>query len=140
MQALAHEWSGIVGEMGGEVWERGDGSMLVVWVATEGFRAAISKAVEVAQSLQRAAEDAGYRLSIGIAPGVVRITPETRRPGSGWELAGPFYLARWLMNFSAHRGRVLLTEVAARHVAGRTQLLGRIPIQGNRFINLYEMG
>ena len=75
----------------------------------------------------------------GIAPGVVRIQPDTKRPAMGWELAGPFYLARWLMNFSAHRGCTLLTEVAARHVEGRTQLLGRIPIKGNRFINLYEM-
>jgi hypothetical protein len=58
----------------------------------------------------------------------------------GWELAGPFYLARWMMNLSAHRGRVLLTEVAARQVASRTTLLGRIPLQGNKFINLYELG
>ena len=113
--------------------------MLVVWLAKGGFRDSISRAVNVAQKLQWSAQDAGYRLSVGIAPGVVRIIPEHRRPGSGWELAGPFYLARWLMNFSAHRGCILLTEVAARHVDGRTQLLGRIPIQGNRFINLYEM-
>ena len=139
LAALADEWSNIVEEGGGEMWERGDGSMLVVWLAKGGFRDSISRAVSVAQKLQWSAQDAGYRLSVGIAPGVVRIIPEHRRPGSGWELAGPFYLARWLMNFSAHRGCILLTEVAARHVDGRTQLLGRIPIQGNRFINLYEM-
>jgi hypothetical protein len=44
------------------------------------------------------------------------------------------------MNLSAHRGRVLLTEVGARQVRGRSGLLGRIPIQGNRYINLYELG
>ena len=113
--------------------------MLVVWVAGGGFRDAIARAVSTSQKLQWAATDAGYRLSVGIAPGVVRIQPDTKRPVSGWELTGPFYLARWLMNFSAHRGCTLLTEVAARHVEGRTQLLGRIPIQGSRFINLYEM-
>ena len=102
--------------------------MLVVWVAAGGFRDAIARAVSTSQKLQWSAQDAGYRLSVGIAPGVVRIQPDTKRPAMGW-----------LMNFSAHRGCTLLTEVAARHVEGRTQLLGRIPIKGNRFINLYEM-
>jgi tRNA A-37 threonylcarbamoyl transferase component Bud32 len=140
LAALGDTWAGIVGEAGGELWERGDGSLLVVWVAGGGFRDAIGRAVSTSQKLQWAAGDAGYRLSVGIAPGVVRIQPDSKRPNPGWALAGPFYLARWLMNFSAHRGCTLLTEVAARHVEGRTQLLGRIPIQGSRFINLYEMG
>lgn len=139
MAALGEEWATIVADANGEIWERGDGSMLVTWVASGGFRDAIARAVGASNKLQWAATDAGYRLSVGIAPGVVRIQPDNKRPSSGWELAGPFYLARWLMNFSAHRGCTLLTEVAARHVEGRTQLLGRIPIQGNRFINLYEM-
>ena len=76
----------------------------------------------------------------GLAPGVARIQADSRRPGEGWELAGPFYLARWMMNLSAHRGRALLTEVGAQHMQGRTTLLGRIPIQGSRYINLYELG
>jgi hypothetical protein len=45
-----------------------------------------------------------------------------------------------MMNLSAHRGRVLLTEVGARQVEEGTALLGRIPIQGNKYINLYEVG
>ena len=139
LAALGEGWAEIVHAGGGELWENTDGSMLVVWVAGGGFRDAIARAVSTSQKLQWAATDAGYRLSVGIAPGVVRIQPDTKRPAAGWELTGPFYLARWLMNFSAHRGCTLLTEVAARHVEGRTQLLGRIPIQGSRFINLYEM-
>ena len=71
---------------------------------------------------------------------MARLASDTRRPTKGWELAGPFYLARWMMNLSAHRGRVLLTEVAARQVQGKTAVLGRIPIQGNRYINLHELG
>jgi tRNA A-37 threonylcarbamoyl transferase component Bud32 len=138
--ALGERWANVVSEKGGEIWERGDGSLLVVWVAGGGFRDAISRAISASAELQVAAQEAGYQLSVGIAPGVVRIQPDTARPSSGWVLAGPFYLARWLMNFSAHRGATLLTEVAARHVEGRTSLLGRIPIQGSRFINLYEMG
>ena len=113
--------------------------MLAVWVARGGLRDALSKGVELADELQKVTTNAGYRLSVGVAPGVARLQAATKRPGEGWELAGPFYLARWLMNLSAHRGRILLTEVGARQVGKDTSLLGRIPIQGNRFINLYEL-
>jgi len=140
LAAVTQEWQGIVAEAGGEIWERGDGSMLVVWVARGGLRDSISRALNTARSLQQSTLHAGYRLSAGVAPGVARISPDTRRPSEGWELAGPFYLARWMMNLSAHRGRVLLTEVGARTVNEATTLLGRIPIQGNRYINLYELG
>ena len=91
------------------------------------------------QRLDDATAEAGYRLSAGIAPGVARLMANTRRPTAGWELAGPFYLARWLMNLSAHRGRVLLTEVASRQIEETTLLVAPIPIQGNRFINLHEL-
>ena len=99
-----------------------------------------TRAVGVAQNLQQLTARAGYRLSAGVAPGVARLQGDVRRPAAGWELAGPFYLARWMMNLSAHRGRVLLTELASRNVSNPSVLLGRIPIHGNRFINLYELG
>jgi hypothetical protein len=45
-----------------------------------------------------------------------------------------------MMNLSAHRGRMLLTEVGAKRVGeSRNALLGRVSIQGNRYINLYEL-
>ena len=139
LAAISEEWVTLIGDAGGEVWERGDGSMLVVWLAREGFRDAILRAIGAAADLRSVTEDAGYRMSVGMAPGVVRLAGTSQRPGAGWELAGPFYLARWLMNLSAHRGRILLTEVGAKHIEEQTQLLGRIPIQGNRYINLYEV-
>ena len=111
---------------------------LVVWVARGGLRASIKKAVSVAQSLRRVTMEAGFRSSVGLCPGVARIDANTRRPHENWELSGPFYLARWMMNLSAHRGRILLTEVGAQQVGKGAKLLGRIPIQGNRYINLYE--
>ncbi len=139
LDRLTDDWMRLVDEAGGEVWEKAEGVLLVVWIARGGLRSSISKAVSTALALQQAAQDGGFRLSTGLAPGVARVLPETRRPDEGWELAGPFYLARWMMNFSAHRGRVLLTEVAARHTSSPTRLLGRIPIQGSRSINLYEL-
>jgi hypothetical protein len=139
MASLSQKWEEIVLASEGEVWERSDGSLLVVWIAKGGLRDAIGRAVRTGKALQEVTADAGYRLSAGITPGVARLMANTRRPSAGWELAGPFYLARWLMNLSAHRGRLLLTEVASKQLEERTNLLGRIPIQGNRFINLHEL-
>jgi hypothetical protein len=105
------------------------------------LRESLDSAIQTALQLKTVTKRAGYRLSAGLAPGVARLGPDTRRPGDGWELAGPFYLARWMMNLSAHRGRPLLTEVGA-NAAGKdhkTALLGRISILGNRYINLYEV-
>ena len=139
--ALTQEWAGIVSDADGEVWERDDGSMLVTWVAGDNIKEALEKAVNASALLRKTTHRTGYRLSAGVAPGVARLLPDTHRPPEGWELAGPFYLARWMMNLSAHRGRVLLTEVGSRQAgAQKTSLLGRISIQGNRYINLYEVG
>lgn len=139
LAALTQEWSGIIGESGGNIWERAEGSMLVCWDENE-LSDALDAAVKATLLLRKVTRKAGYRLSAGLAPGVARLSADTHRPGEGWELAGPFYLARWMMNLSAHRGRPLLTEVAARAISVKTQLLGRISILGNRYINLYEVG
>jgi len=140
LAALSGEWASMIAASDGEIWEGGDGAMLVCWTVSSGFKEAVGRAVRTALSLRRATSAAGYRLSVGVAPGVARLQPDTRRPGEGWELAGPFYLARWMMNLSAHRSRVLLTEVGARQVEDGVSPLGRIPIQGNKYINLYEVG
>ena len=139
LAALTQEWMSAFADAGGEVWERGEGSALVVWTAGAGFRESVTRTVRTALRLQKLTAGAGYRLSAGIAPGVARVRPDTQRPAEGWELAGPFYLARWMMNLSAHRGRVLLTEVGAKQIEQSTVMLGRIPIQGNRYINLHEL-
>jgi eukaryotic-like serine/threonine-protein kinase len=140
LATLSQEWAAAVADAGGEVWERGEGSVLVVWVARGGLHDSITRAIATAQALQKMTMDAGYRLSAGVAPGVARIAQDTRRPAEGWELAGPFYLARWMMNLSAHRGRVLLTDYSARQVDAKKTSLGRIPIQNNRYIQLHELG
>ncbi len=137
---LVAEWLEKVDEVGGEVWERGENCILAVWLASDGLRDALSRTTALALDLQRVTLSNGYRLSAGICPGVVRLRSDTRRPEEGWELAGPFYLSRWMMNLSAHRGRVLVTEVGRKQVTLKTALLGRIPIKGNRYINLHEIG
>ena len=59
----------------------------------------------------------------------------------GWESAGPFYMARWMMNLSAHRGRSIITDVTAANAsdAHRVCPLGRVTISGDQFIHLHEM-
>ncbi len=137
---LASHWMARVDAAGAEVWEHENGTLLVVWTARAGLRPVVEKAVESAREMGKDARQAGFRMSAGLAPGVARIHADTRRPSEGWELSGPFYLARWLMNLSAHRDRLLLTEVAAARASARTRVLGRIPIQGNRYIHLCELG
>jgi serine/threonine protein kinase len=141
LAALGQEWAGLFGDGQGRIWEQAEGSMLVVWCG-EDLHGMLAEAVAATVGLKRATKRAGYRLSAGLAPGVARLDASTGRPADGWELAGPFYLARWMMNLSAHRGRPLLTEVGAKAVGvgQKTALLGRISIRGNRYINLYEVG
>lgn len=140
LATLTQEWSGLIADSGGELWEREEGAMLAVWTTSDDLKAVLQRAVYVSVRLRKASQKAGYRLSAGVAPGVALIHPDRNRPSEGWELAGPFYLARWMMNLSAHRGRVLLTEVGAKQVVDQTCTpLGRISIQGNRYINLYEV-
>jgi hypothetical protein len=141
LSALSQEWAGIATAAGAEIWEQSDGSMLACWVGTD-VKPALTTAVRTALALKQASQSAGYKLSAGVAPGVARIDAATARPAEGWELAGPFYLARWMMNLSAHRGRPLLTEVGAKQVGDehKTVLVGKISILGNRFIHLYEVG
>ena len=140
LSGLTQEWIGIISAANGEVWENSDGGILACWTQSEVVAETLGVVVDVAIELRRITEKAGYRLSAGVAPGVARLHVEDGRPPQGWELSGPFYLARWMMNLSAHRGRLLLTEVGARQVGeGNNTLLGRVSIQGNRYINLYEL-
>ncbi len=80
---LTQDWGGIVEQARGEVWERGDGAMLVVWVARSGLKSALTRAVRTAEQLQRVTLDAGYRLSAGLAPGA-QPTAGSWRARSTW--------------------------------------------------------
>jgi serine/threonine protein kinase len=137
---VMRDWGEIIKGQEGEVWEKNDGSLLAVWIVSSSISETAQKVVSTAIKLRRKAKDADYKLSVGIAPGVARISSDTNRPADGWELAGPFYLARWMMNLSAHRGRILITEVVSESLSKKkAEMLGRIPIQGNRYINLFEL-
>jgi serine/threonine protein kinase len=140
MDTLLQEWSVLLRQAGGEIWEHEGGSMLVCWLGGDQDEH-INTAAQAGLALQRHCQERGYYLSAGLAPGVAQIHTDSQRPPDGWELAGPFYLARWMMNLSAHRGRILMTEVSARKTKElKIRLLGQISILGNRYINLYEAG
>jgi hypothetical protein len=136
---LAASWTGLVRSSGGEIWEHDGGTMLACWVDGD-LDANLNAAVQVGIKVRKWSHERGYQVSAGIAPGVAQIRSDTQRPPEGWELAGPYYLARWMMNLSAHRGRMLLTETGARKTSSvNTTLLGQISILGNRYIVLYEV-
>ncbi|MBN1337086.1 MAG: serine/threonine protein kinase [Deltaproteobacteria bacterium] len=139
LPSLLATWRAVVEDAEGQIWEHGERSLLVVWLATEGLREPILQAVTTALEFGRIAVEEGYRISAGVSPGVARLRSDTRRPEEGWELAGPFYLARWLMNLSGHRGRVLVTGVGRQQLSLATTHLGRVPIEGNRYIHVYEV-
>ena len=117
IEKLASAWTGFVRNSGGEIWEHVGGSMLACWADGE-LDANLNHAIEVGVKLRKWCHERGYQVSAGIAPGVAQLRSDTGRPPTGWELAGPFYLARWMMNLSAHRGRILLTETGARKTKG----------------------
>ena len=97
--------------------------------------------IDAVQQARAAARDGGWQLAAGLAPGKARVFPDTRRPARGWELAGPFYLARWMMNLSAHRGRLLLTKTAAEVAPDRgAERLGRVALEEGKYIHLFELG
>ena len=55
LEKLTHAWANTVYEAEGDLWERGDGSMLVVWVARRGIPETLAQAVQAAQALQQQA-------------------------------------------------------------------------------------
>ena len=122
----------------GSVWERNDGSLIAVWVAQESLELTCRKAMQTTFAIRKYARQSDYRVSAGIAPGVVRIGAQNRPPVGDWQLAGPFYLTRWMMNLSAHRGKVLMTKVVSKCLKNPPQPLGRIQVQANSSIFLYE--
>jgi hypothetical protein len=137
---LVEDWTDILVRSGAQIWEREHRSLLAVWLVEDDLDTTMPVAVEAAQALRSAARQEGYYLASGVAPGRSSIFADTRRPARGWELAGPFYMARWMMNLSAHRGRLLLTKAAMAHL-GRDggRRLGRVSIEDGRYIHLYEL-
>lgn len=122
---------------GAQIWEEGDRSVLAIWLAEPDLTAACRKAAEGARSLGDWADEHGAHVSIGMAPGRTRIYDDTRRPGRGWELNGPFYLSRWLMNLAIQRDEVLMTGVVAGHLPEEARTwVGRVETEPGRYLRL----
>lgn len=137
---LVEGWSDQLVGAGAQIWERDGTSLLAVWTVEEDLAKTVPHAVGALRALRDVARQAGCRLGVGIAPGKARIFEDTRRPGRNWELSGPFYLARWMMNLSSDRDRMVVTGVTAREVpAAEPQSVGRLGIEDGRFIQLYEI-
>jgi serine/threonine protein kinase len=140
VRKLIESWTDSLVRAGAQIWERESRSVLAVWMVDGPLEQTMSTAVDVVRSLRASSRHSGFRMAAGLAPGRARVFSDTRRPPRGWELAGPFYLSRWMMNLSAHRGRLLLSRAGVEHIqrheAGR---LGRVSIEDGRYIHLFEI-
>jgi hypothetical protein len=135
---IADEWADVLARSGAQLWERDERSVLAVWPITGELGAAVPAILDAVGVVRAMTREAGFQLAAGLAPGRARIFVDSRRPSRGWELAGPFYLARWMMNLSAHRGRPLLTRALAQGGA-RHDRVGRVAVEEGRFIQLFEL-
>jgi serine/threonine-protein kinase len=139
VESLTNDWVKIIQEHEGDIWEREDASMLIVWNGSSDLPWVVSQAAKTARALTNRAQQEGFTTAAGIAPGTVKLQGEKLQPLAGWQLDGPFYLSRWMMNQSTRRGRLLLTEVAHKHADIQTSTpLGKIRIQGDQFITIFE--
>ena len=137
---VGSDWvDGLAGEEV-EVWERSEHGALLVWRG-QPLEDHAQKALEVAHRVRARLARCEVKVAVGIAPGVTRIHLASGRPPGDWELTGPFYLARWLMNRSGERGRTLVTQRVARWFHGDVGVrqLGTVTIQEDRSISVYEV-
>ena len=136
----AEEMRRLASEASGEVWESAGHTMLVSWKDDE-LSPAMKKALGLMVKLHRLGAQYHAKMACGLAPGLTQLDKETGRPPEGWELEGPFYLARWMMALSASRGRPVLTRVAARMLPPEVGVapLGNISVLGAKSLRLYEI-
>lgn len=124
-RSVAEDWGDQIARRGGEVWEKERGGVLAVWRVDKTLREAVDQICPLLVELDAQVRELGGVLAAGVAPGKARVFDDTRRPGRGWELQGPFQLARWLMNRSPKAGAVLVSGVVAGALPGSsTRCLG----------------
>jgi hypothetical protein len=124
----------------GEVWEHHGHTLLVTWVAND-MSPMVHKALGLMVKLHRLGAEHRAPMACGLAPGLAHILEDSGRPPEGWELEGPFYLARWMMSLSVRRGRPVLTRMAARMLPPEVGVasLGKLSVLGAKSVELYEI-
>ena len=141
IERLLQAWAELIDAQHGELWERNGASLVAVFRCGGQRTKVIQSALDTTVVMRKIAEKHKLKVAVGVAPGAARVYADTLRPPDGWEIAGPFYLARWMMNLSAHRGRSIITHVMASKAsdAHRCRSLGRITVSGDQYIYLYEL-
>ncbi len=136
--SMMSKLSDIARAYGGQLWEQQGASALICWLCPDDVNVGLCQAVAAAQLIRELAEKNNLGGAFGVCPGKVRLQAAANRPPDGWELAGPFYMARWLMNLSTQRGRIVTTKVGALALVDQpTQLLGQVAIEGGKTITLF---
>lgn len=138
-EGVVSGWADALVECGAQVWERNSNGLLAVFPLDSGLQEGSQSVLAQLQALQKMSETAGFSLAAGVVPGEAHIYRDTSRPSAGWELTGPFYLARWMMNVSAQHGKIMLTgTVANSSESNEFQLFGQVAVEKDRYIHLYH--
>ena len=114
----------------------------------DGLNTALQNAAHTAEEIARLSSSAGYQLAVGIVPGKGRIPTDGSVPEGDWQLAGPFYFARWLMNYSFRNGQIIMSELAATHLTGQKglfanryqpRMIGMLPVVRDTYMKIFQM-
>lgn len=137
---LAEQWAEDLVTAGAQIWERERGAILAVWTVEGDLSRTVPHVIGALKHLVGVAREERTRLAVGVAPGRTRIFEDTRRPARNWETAGPFQAARWLMNLSANRGTLVLSQLAAREArAAQPTAVGRVDLGEGVVLGVYEV-
>jgi len=136
----AQQMTELASEAGGEVWERQGHTLLVTWVVND-LSPTVESALGLMVKLHRLGAEHRAPMACGLAPGLAQILEDSGRPPEGWELEGPFYLARWMMSLSVRRGRPVLTRMAASMLPSEVGAasLGKLSVLGAKSVEIYEI-
>ena len=148
LSELEGPWAEVVGKEGGNIWESRAGSLLCIWFVDGDIQEILLKAAHTAEEIAKISSTAGYKVAVGIVPGKGRVPTDGSIPEGDWQLAGPFYFARWLMNYSFKNGQMIMSEVAAEKLQGsrgiytsryQPRMIGLIPVIKATYMKIFQM-
>lgn len=148
LSELEGPWAEVVGKEGGNIWESRAGSLLCIWFVDDDIQGILLKAAHTAEEIAKISSTAGYKVAVGIVPGKGRVPTDGSIPEGDWQLAGPFYFARWLMNYSFKNGQMIMSEVAAEKLQGargiytsryQPRMIGLIPVIKATYMKIFQM-
>ena len=148
LSELESPWAEVITGQKGYIWESRAGSLLAIWFVEGDIRPVLLQATHSAEEIAKISSTAGYKVAVGLVPGKGRLPTNGSLPEGDWQLAGPFYFARWLMNYSFKNGQIIMSEVAAERLQGargkytsryQPRMVGMIPVVKDTYMKIFQM-